>query len=624
MPDAPLRDPKPSTPFDDYWRIWTTPLANPYRALFGPSAAINDGPDFDAFEVDVARSETLDRLMHAWQARFTFSISPAAIALAFADWAVHLANAPGKQAGLVEKAVRKQLRFMLHAARSSGDRAADPMIKPLPQDRRFADDAWRQPPFSVIYQSFLLTQQWWHNATTGVSGVSKANEAVVAFMTRQILDVASPSNFLLTNPEALSRTWKEGGRNLARGAVHMLEDAERAFAGRKPIGADAHRVGRDVALTPGKVIFRNELIELIQYAPTTGKTRPEPILIVPAWIMKYYILDLSPHNSLVRHLVEAGFTVFMISWRNPGAEQRDLGMDDYLRLGVFAALETIGRVMPDARIHGCGYCLGGTLLSIAAAAMARDEDDRLASLTLFAAQTDFTEAGELMLFINDSQVAYLEDTMWEQGYLDTRQMAGAFQLLRSNDLIWSQMVEQYLMGDRKPLNDLMCWNADATRMPYRMHSEYLRRLFMSNDLAEGRFLVDGRPVALNDLRLPIFAVGTQWDHVAPWRSVYKISLLTEAEMDFVLTSGGHNAGIVSEPGRPGRRFQASRRRAGDRFVDPDSWVASTPMTEGSWWPHWVDWLSERSGQPVAPPSMGAPAKSRPPLIDAPGDYVLSR
>lgn len=613
-----------ASPFDAYWRIWSASMKEPMRVFLGTPSEAQGGQDFDDFEIDAARAETVDRMMHAWQARFTFSLSPAALALAFADWGMHLANAPGKQANLLEKALRKQMRFLLHTARTAGEENAAPMIEPLPQDMRFSDPAWRKQPFATIYQSFLLAQQWWHNAATGVSGVSAAHEDVVAFTLRQMLDIWSPSNFLLTNPEALSRSWKEGGQNLVRGAIHLGEDWERAVAGRKPIGADSCEVGKDVAITPGKVIFRNELIELLQYAPTTDTVRPEPILIVPAWIMKYYILDLSPENSLVRRLVAAGFTVFMISWRNPGAEMRDVGMDDYLRFGVFAALEAIEGQTAARKIHGVGYCLGGTLLTIAAAAMAREDKKRLKSMTLFAAQTDFTEAGELMLFINDSQVAYLEDTMWEQGYLDTRQMSGAFQLLRSNDLIWSRMVEQYLFGERKPMNDLMCWNADATRLPYRMHSEYLRRLFIGNDLAEGRFLVDGRPVALNDLRAPIFSVGTQWDHVAPWRSVYKISLLADTDVDFVLTSGGHNAGIVSEPGHPGRRYQHGSRSGGDRYVDPDAWLAATPMTEGSWWIAWIEWLTRHSSEPTAPPSLGASETRRPALMDAPGSYVLAR
>jgi polyhydroxyalkanoate synthase len=378
-----------------------------------------------------------------------------------------------------------------------------------------------------------------------------------------------------------------------------------------------------VAVTPGRVVYRNHLIELIQYAPTTGKVRPEPVLIVPAWIMKYYILDLSPGNSLVKHLVGQGYTVFMISWRNPTIQDRDLELDDYRKLGVLAALEAIGTIVPRKRVHGVGYCLGGTLLAIAAAAMGRNGDDRFRTLTLLAAQTDFSEAGELMLFITDEQVDFLESMMWDRGVLDTHQMAGAFQLLRSNDLIWSRMVRDYLLGDRRSPNDLMAWNADQTRMPYRMHSEYLRRLLLDNELARGSFRVDGRPVAVNDLKTPVFAVATETDHVAPWQSVYKIHLLaSRREVTFLLTSGGHNAGIVSEPGHPGRSYRMATRQPEAAYVDPVTWQSGNPRREGSWWPVWCAWLGKRSGRSAAPPAMGAPEAAYPPLEEAPGTYVF--
>ena len=570
-----------------------------------------------------AFAEVIDRSLHASIARFTAGLAPMTLIGAYTDWATHLAAAPGKRMQLAEKAARKWLRLANYAARRTFDRdGAAPCIEPLPQDRRFAAEGWQTPPYDLFYQTFLLGQQWWHNAMTDVRGVLPQHEKMIAFGTRQWLDMFSPSNYLATNPEVLERTREEHGLNLLRGAWNLVEDAERAIAGRKRVGTEKFRVGHEVAATPGKVVYRNRLIELIQYAPATGEVRPEPVLIVPAWIMKYYILDLSPHNSLVRYLTQQGYTVFMISWRNPGPEDRDLSMEDYRQLGVMAALDAVGAIVPGPKVHAVGYCIGGTLLAIAAAAMARDGDERLATTTFLATQTDFSEAGELMLFVNESQLAFLEDVMWSQGFLDSRQMAGTFQLLRSNDLIWSRMVRTYLLGEREPVTDVNAWNADATRMPYRQHSEYLRRLFLDNDLAEGRYPAGGRPVALSDLRTPMFAVGTETDHVAPWRSVYKFNLLTDAEVTFLLTSGGHNVGIVSEPGHPHRHYRVATKRHEDRYLDPDAWLTETPEQEGSWWPQWVGWLRAHSGAPVKPPPLGAPAAGYAPLADAPGSYVL--
>jgi len=571
-----------------------------------------------------ALGDVIDRALHATTALYTGGLSPAALAQAYWDWAIHLGASPGKRTQLVAKAARKAARFaeyLRHCALEGGS-GEHPCIAPLPQDKRFSGESWQKPPFNLIYQLFLLQQQWWHNATTGVRGISARHEQMVEFAARQVLDTISPANFLLTNPEVLQRTIESGGMNLVTGATHALEDWERAAGGKKPLGTENFDVGRDVAITPGKVVYRNRLIELIQYAPSTDEVRPQPVLIVPAWIMKYYILDLSPHNSLVKYLTEQGFTVFMISWRNPRAEDRDLTLEDYRTLGVMAAIDAVSAIVPRQRIHAAGYCLGGTLLATAAASMARDADDRLASMTLLAAQTDFTEAGELMLFINESQIAFLEDMMWGQGFLDSRQMAGAFQLLRSNDLVWSRIVQDYLMGERTPMSDLMAWNADATRMPYRMHSEYLRRLFLDNELAQGRFTTAGKPVALSDIHVPIFAVGTQRDHVAPWRSTYKINLQTDAEVTYLLASGGHNVGIVSEPeGGAGRGFQVMTRRAEGRYVAPEAFLGGASSREGSWWPEWIAWLGQRSGDPVAPPSIGSAERGYPQLEDAPGSYV---
>ena len=566
----------------------------------------------------------IDRFLHANEARLTSGLSPASAGAAYADWLVHLANSPGKQGRLLEKAFRKGLTFsaFLSHVFSGASEEECRCIEPLPQDQRFRSEDWQKPPFLIYYQSFLLLQQFWYNATVGVEGVSDHHENMVEFSARQLLDVFSPSNFLLTNPEILKATVSSGGMNLFKGLQNMFEDWQRSVLQKPPVGAEEFKVGKDVAITPGKVVYHNRLIELIQYSPTTETTYPEPILIVPAWIMKYYILDLSPHNSMVEFLVDHGHTVFMISWKNPTERDRNLGMDDYLELGVMSALEAVRAATDNREVHAVGYCIGGTLLSIAAAVLGRDKKDWLKSVTLFAAQIDFTDAGELMLFIDPSQVSYLEDLMWDKGYLDTKQMAGAFQLLRSNDLIWSRMVHDYLIGQRRPMIDLMAWNADTTRMPYRMHSEYLRKLFLKNAFAEGHYFVGDKPATVSDIRAPILAVGAERDHVAPWKSVYKLNLLADTDVTFLLTSGGHNAGIISEPGHPHRHFRIGTKRHNSSYVAPDEWFSETPVREGSWWPTWQKWLARRSGARAAPPALCNAKTGGLPFCDAPGTYVL--
>lgn len=543
--------------------------------------------------------------------------------MAFDDWVTHLSQNPAEQLKLLQLAVQSVQRWSHYAAQAQR-RHCKPCIEPMVNDTRFAHPSWQTWPFNAISQSFLLTQQWWQEATTGVRGVSPHHESVVNFAARQWLDMVSPANFVMTNPEVLERTQKTLGANLQQGVQNWLEDLQRWQAGEPPPGAEAYQVGRDVAITPGQVIYRNHLIELIQYTPSTAQVHPEPVLIVPSWIMKYYILDLSPHNSLIKYLVEQGHTVFAMSWANPGSDDRDLDLDDYLRMGVMDALEVVCAVVPRHKVHAMGYCLGGTLLAIAAAAMARDADDRLASITLVAAQTDFTEPGELELFIDDSQVAHLEDIMWDRGYLDSTQMAGAFQWMHSSDLIWSRMLKAYLLGERTPMSDLMAWNADGTRLPYRMHAEYLRRMFLKNDLASGRYPVHGKPVALTAIQCPIYAVGTVRDHVAPWRSVHKLHLLTNVDTTFVLTSGGHNVGIVNPPGVPGRSFHVLTRLHDGPYLDPDAWLQAAALHEGSWWPHWQAWLQAHSGLAGPLPAMGAPDMGLSPLADAPGRYVLEK
>ncbi|MGH6626839.1 MAG: PHA/PHB synthase family protein, partial [Burkholderiaceae bacterium] len=365
-------------------------------------------------------------------------------------------------------------------------------------------------------------------------------------------------------------------------------------------------------------------IELIQYEAVTAEVDAEPVLIVPSWIMKYYILDLTPEDSLVKYLVEQGHTVFMMSWTNPNGIDRDLGMDDYFELGVMAALQAVQAIRPRTPIHAMGYCLGGTLLAIAAAALAGRSPHPLKTVTLLAAQTDFRKPGELGLFIDESQIAFLEDLMAERGYLDGRQMAGAFALINSKDLVWSKLVHEYLMGARTPMTALRAWNADATRMPARMHSEYLRQLYLHNDLAEGRYRAAGQPVRLADIELPLFVVATDRDHVSPWKSVYKIHRLARGPVSFVLSSGGHNVGIVNPPGGPAAHPQASYRFAshapGKAPANPQGWLDAAPQCAGSWWPCWHEWLSKHSSGTVTPPRATGLLFEGVPLA-APGSYV---
>lgn len=567
-------------------------------------------------------TENLDQKVHAGLARMTSSLSIASALLASTDWLSHLAVSPGKRLELLGLAVKQAQQLFNYMAALVPAGVRQETLEPPVKDRRFAAPEWQEWPFNLWHQAFLLQEQWWCAATHGVWGVEKHHEDVISFAIRQFLDMYSPGNQLLTNPSVLKRTREQHGANLLRGMMNVGEDWQRLLANAPAAGTENFQVGKDVAVTPGKVILKNQVMELIQYAPSTKSVFAEPILIVPAWIMKYYILDLSPQNSLIKYLVDQGHAVFCISWKNPGIESRDLDMDDYLHAGFFAALEAVSHCMPKRKVHAVGYCLGGTLLSIAAAAMARDGDQRLASLTLFAAQTDFDEPGELSLFIDESQVSLLEAQMAEAGSLTAAQMAGAFQMLRSYDLLWSQLVNQYLMGERGSMNDLMAWNADTTRMPARMHSQYLRRLFLNNDLSNGRYPVAGRFVSLGDITVPTFMVGTMTDHVAPWRSVYKLHYLNSAEIAFVLTSGGQNAGIVSPPGHPHRHYQYLTSPAGAAYMSPDEWQSKAPDVEGSWWPAWHAWLQQHSGEKIKPPSLGNTAY--PALADAPGSYVLEK
>jgi polyhydroxyalkanoate synthase len=573
-------------------------------------------------EPDPHPHAALDRGAMANVARVTAGVSPHAVVDAWIDWAMHLARAPGRQLELAERAQANWASLARFAwAALQGEPVGKPFA-PGPHDTRWSHEGWESAPFALWQQGFLGVQDWWRAATADLPGLRRQNAERTGFMMRQFLDTVSPSNFPLANPEIIEKTARTGGRNLVEGAAHFLDDARHVLAQEHRPVPGAFALGEVLASTPGTVVYRNDLMELIQYAPATDTVQAEPVLIVPAWIMKYYILDLSPGNSFIRWLVGQGHTVFCISWRNPTAEQAGLSLEDYRTRGILQALDVIGAVVPGRKVHANGYCLGGTLLAIAAATMARDGDDRLASVTLMAAQVDFAEAGELLLFLDESQVAFLEDLMWSVGYLDRPQMSGAFAAIRSEDLIWSRAVRRYFLGEPDLPTDMTVWVNDTTRMPARMHSEYLRGIFLENRISAGRFAVEGRVIALKDIAVPMFVVATESDHIAPWRSVYKTALFTDCDLTFVLTKGGHNGGILSEPGHARRHYRIGHRPAGAHYVGADTWLAAQDPRPGSWWPEWADWLSARGGDRVPPPPAGAPRRGLPPLAPSPGTYVL--
>jgi polyhydroxyalkanoate synthase subunit PhaC len=566
----------------------------------------------------------LDIPLKVGLARLAHGVSTGSVVIAYADWLSHLLASPSKQVDLIANAWRNLLILIQYTQQAVQGRCAN-CVEPLPQDKRFSPQEWKTMPFSAFAQAFLLHDKWWTQAMTGVRGVSKHHQDVVAFSTRQWLDMWSPSNFLATNPQVLRQTFETGGANLVNGFTNWSQDALTVLTQGKPRGVSAFVPGQGVALTPGKVVFRNALIELIQYDPITPEVGKEPLLIIPSWIMKYYILDLTPADSLVGYLVKQGHTVYMVSWKNPSGSDRNLGMDDYLETGLMAAVSAVQSFQPRQRIHAVGYCLGGTLLSIAAAAFAARGHSPFKTVTLMAAQTDFHEPGELGLFIDESQIAFLEDLMAESGYLDGRQMAGAFALINSKDLVWSKLVHEYLMGAQTPLTALRAWNADATRLPARMHSEYLRRLYLHNDLAESRYLVRGQAVHLADIETAMFVVATEHDHVSPWQSVYKIHQLVRGPVSFVLSSGGHNVAIVNPPEGPAAFPQASYRTTthaiGKAPDNHNNWLVSTISKAGSWWPCWHRWLVKHSSGRAKPPNTPAVLLDGKPSM-APGSYVF--
>jgi polyhydroxyalkanoate synthase len=495
---------------------------------------------------------------------------------------------------------------------------AEPVVTPLPGDKRFKDKDWQENQiFDFIKQSYLLTANWLQATVASVEGLDPQSRRRIQFYTKQFADAFAPTNFVLTNPEVLRATLKSNGENLVHGLDNLLEDLERG-QGQLSIRqtTDAFKIGVDIATAPGKVIFRDALIELLQYDPSTEKVHERPLLIFPPWINKFYILDLRAENSFIRWAVAQGYTVFVASWVNPDIALAQKTFEDYMREGIFAALDAVGGATGVRDPNVIGYCIGGTLLAATLAYMAEKKDDRIHSATFFAAQADFSEAGDLQVFIDDVQLEALEDQMEASGgVLEGSRMATTFNMLRANDLIWSFVVNNYLLGRDPVPFDLLHWNSDTTRMPKATHLFYLRKFYKENALAKGKLMLGGVKLDLSKVKLPMYFQSAREDHIAPYRSVYKTTQLVSGPVRFILAGSGHIAGVINPPAAKKYQYWTNEK------LPPkvEEWLAGAKEHPGSWWPDWEAWLAPLSGKKIAARKPGD-GKLKP-LGDAPGNYV---
>lgn len=515
---------------------------------------------------------------------------------------------------------RQWLDLMEQSAAAFAGKPHEELVVPEPGDRRFTHPAWTEnPSLDTIKQAYLL-------ATEAIVAGIEATEADpkikrrARFWAQQFADAASPTNLAWLNPAVIDETVKTGGQNLVRGMQNLLDDLRENEGRVRLVDRNAFTVGKNVATTPGKVVYRNSLIELIQYAPSTPTVAERPIVIVPPWINKYYVLDLQPANSVIKYLVDSGQTTFTISWRNPDASMAEYGMEDYLREGPDTAFRVAREIAGTPDVNALGYCLGGTLLAMELATLAAKGERLVNAATFFAALVDFEEPGEVTNFLSPEGMAYVEERMKEQGVLDGRTMGDAFNLLRANDLIWGVAVNRYLLGKEAPAFDLLYWNDDATRMPCAMHSYYLEKMYRDNALVKpGALEMFGVPVDVGRIASDAYVVATAEDHIAPWKSVYKYTQLTKGDVRFRLGHSGHIAGIINAPGKKKGHYWAAEP---PNPSDPEAWLAQARQIEGSWWPDWIAWLGERSGPQVAARAPGDAA--HPALADAPGSYVLEK
>ncbi len=514
---------------------------------------------------------------------------------------------------------RRYLGLMKYLGLRTIGRPVDPVASPAKGDRRFRSEAWNERLiFDLLRQTYLLTADWMLDNVARMQEVSAEDRMRIRFYTRQFADALSPANFILTNPEVLKTTREEKGVNLLRGMRMLLEDLHNGD-GQLLISMtdkDAFEVGRNIATTEGSVVFENDMMQLIQYAPRTKTAYTRPLLIVPPWINKFYILDLQPENSFIRYAVDRGYTVFVISWVNPDEKLRYKRFEDYMHEGILAALDAIEQATGQREVNTIGYCIGGTLLAAALAWMKARDDARITSATFFTAQVDFSEAGELRVFIDDKQLKNLEKKMKAQGYLDGESMAMTFNMLRANDLIWTFVVNNYLLGRKPPNFDLLYWNSDFTRLPETMHIFYLRKLYLENRLVEpGGIEMDGTPIDLSTIDLPVYIQSSREDHIAPYPSVYKATQIYSGDTTFMLAGSGHIAGVINPPAANKYGYWTNDELP----EDPEQWIAGAEAHQGSWWPHWDQWLRQHSGRRI---KARQPGDGDLPVIEpAPGRYV---
>jgi polyhydroxyalkanoate synthase len=514
------------------------------------------------------------------------------------------------------EAGQRWLAFAQQQGQQSGDAA-----KPKGGDKRFAAPEWHtNPVYRTLKEMYLLASDWLikHGKEVGGSGLDEAERQRLNFHLQQFVDAMSPTLLLVSNPAALRKALETGGASLAAGAQNLLSDLKEGRL--SMVDTTTFQPGRNMATTPGKVIFRNRLIELIQYEPTTKTVHSTPIMIMPPWINKYYILDLQPKNSMVKYLVEQGFTVFVVSWKNPDASMDEIAFEDYMDLGPLAASDAIRDITGSATVNPMGYCIGGTLLITTLAWLATQGDNRFNSATFMVSMQDFAKVGDTAIFMGEDKIDFIEQQMMERGYLDSREMSNMFNLLRSNDLIWANVVNNYLMGEKPPAFDLLYWNSDGTRMCRAAHSWYLRNTYVENNLiVPGKITLKGQPIDLGNVTQDVYAVGAEKDHIVPWEAAWRITQLVKGDVRYVLASSGHIAGIINPPGGRGTYWVND---SGKPVETPQEWREGATAHDGSWWTDWSAWLAKHSGRKVKPPKMGS--ENYPVLEDAPGSYVLEK